>query len=244
MFIPSFRVSSYVALGIAFVCSLMLAAEFDLVSMLAPSHERHQGVELDELLLLSGLFSNLLAGLAVLNSYLGHRERRGRARVERVANLDALTSMPNRRLFFERLEAAFDRVRYGARCAVILLDLDGFKAVNDSYGHAAGDAILVHVARQITRSLTSTSLAARLGGDEFAIVLEGPNATEERAGELSERLKAGISSPLLYEGAELHVGASIGIAFAGPDLATPGALVDAADAAMYQAKRRTRFRAA
>ena len=104
-------------------------------------------------------------------------ERRKRREIERVAGLDALTSVPNRRTFLERLDQAFEQARHGRSCAVLLIDLDGFKAINDTYGHAAGDRVLMHVAQQIDALVPSRDVAARLGGDEFAVLLEGPSAS-------------------------------------------------------------------
>jgi diguanylate cyclase (GGDEF)-like protein len=240
----TFRHSSYLILALAFAYSLLLAGEFDLVALGAPSRDRHQGIELEELLGLSGLFSVLLAVIAVLNGRLATRERAGRTAAERTANHDPLTSIANRRLFVERLEAAVVRSRSGSPCALVLMDLDGFKAVNDIHGHGAGDSILVHAARQISALAGPGALAARLGGDEFALLIEGRAASPGRVRALVEQVRNGVTRPIVYRGAQLRVGVSAGIGFASPATMTAAALLEAADGAMYQAKRRNRGRAA
>jgi diguanylate cyclase (GGDEF)-like protein len=240
----TFRFWSYAVLAIAFLYSLLLAAEFDLVAFGTPSRGHHDGIELEELLGLSGVFSLLLAGIAMLNGVFAHRERSERSAAERIANLDALTSIANRRCFFERLEAAHGRSRHGAACAVLLMDLDGFKAINDSHGHGAGDVVLIHVAHQIAALAGPGAIAARLGGDEFAMLVEGSGASPKRMVELADKVKRRVGEPLAFRGVELQVGASIGIGFASSTTATPAAIVEAADGAMYHAKRKNRDLAA
>jgi diguanylate cyclase (GGDEF)-like protein len=178
----------------------------------------------------------------VVNGRLARHERRKRTEIECTANLDALTSIANRRLLFEWLEAACARSREGAACAVILLDLDGFKAINDTHGHAAGDRILIHVARQIESLKVRNSLAARLGGDEFALVVQGTAACDQTVRGLIARLKAAIAEPVSFAGATFTVGASVGVTFASDAVRTPTALLEAADGAMYRIKRRNRDR--
>jgi diguanylate cyclase (GGDEF)-like protein len=244
MLLALLRHSSYLVLALAFVCSLLLGAEFDLIGLATGSYARNQKLELGELLTLSGLFSLLLAGMAVVNGRFARHERRKRTEIERTANIDALTGIANRRLFFDRLEVAFARSQEGAACAVILLDLDGFKAVNDLHGHAAGDCILKHVARQIDRFKGRDTLAARLGGDEFALVIEGNAASELAVHGLIANLKAAIAEPVSHAGAIFAVRASIGVAFNSQAVGSPAALLDAADGAMYRVKRRNRNRIA
>lgn len=233
------RHSAYLALALAFVSSLLFGAEFELVSLATRDHPRPQKLHLDELLILSTLFSTGLAALSLFNNRLAHRERGQRTEVERVANLDALTSIANRRLFFQQLETALNRPG-DAPCAVLLLDLDGFKAINDTHGHAAGDRILMHVARQIETCKSRGSLAARLGGDEFALIVQGSAATRTGVDQLVARLRRAIAEPIRHGGAMLAVSASIGTAFSSADTANPAALLEAADGAMYRVKRRNR----
>lgn len=234
------RHSPYIALLLGFACSLLLGAEVDLLTFSSSSNPRPHRLELDELVMLSGVFSVLLAALTFFNSRIAGRERRKRAEIEHEANIDTLTSMANRRMFFDRLKAAFDRSPGGQPCAVILLDLDGFKAVNDTCGHAAGDFVLTNVARRIEQVKGGNCLASRLGGDEFALVIEGAEAAEAKVRKLAQRLRAAIAKPMDFGKHRLSVGSSIGLAFWTPDLATPAALLEAADGAMYRVKRSNR----
>ncbi|WP_225448721.1 bifunctional diguanylate cyclase/phosphodiesterase [Streptacidiphilus sp. P02-A3a] len=119
--------------------------------------------------------------------------------------------------------------------AVLFLDLDGFKAVNDNAGHQAGDELLVQAARRLQESVRAVDTVARLGGDEFAVLLVG-DLDQTRAGEVAERLRRALSAPYWIGGEELTVAASIGIAFAEPGV-TPAKLLRNADLAMYQAKK-------
>lgn len=238
------RFSSYAVLGIAFICSMLLAAEVDLVAAIVPTHEKREGFQLDELLLLSTLFSSLLAGIAFLNSCLARSERRGRAAIEQIARIDPLTGIANRRSFFERLERTFAAPADVRPCAVVLIDLDRFKTVNDCNGHAAGDALLVHVARQVSAMVPRGGLAARLGGDEFALLLEGSAAGSDPVRELARAVRQVVAAPLGFRGATLVVGASVGIAVRSAETESATALIEAADSAMYHAKRTGRARTA
>jgi diguanylate cyclase (GGDEF)-like protein len=233
------RNSSYLALALAFVSSLLFGAEFELISLATRAEPRQDKLHLDELLMLSTVFSAALATLSLVNGRLARKERGRRTEVERAANLDALTSIANRRLFFERLESVLARAGRDP-CAVLLLDLDGFKAINDRHGHAAGDRILIHVARQIEAHKGRGALAARLGGDEFALLVEGGAATPAGVAQLVTRLRSAISEPVSHAGANLAVGASIGTAFSSAEVASAAALLEAADGAMYRVKRRNR----
>ncbi|MDX6664366.1 MAG: hypothetical protein QOG68_572, partial [Solirubrobacteraceae bacterium] len=146
---------------------------------------------------------------------------------------DALTGLPNRALFLDRLEHALARaVRGGNEVAVLFLDLDRFKTVNDSLGHAAGDELLCIVARRIATCMRAADTAARLGGDEFAVLLEDLVSTTE-AVRVAERIIESLKEPIEIAGREVYVGASIGIAtgnHGAPDL------LRHADVAMYRAK--------
>ena len=146
---------------------------------------------------------------------------------------DALTGLPNRALFLDRLEHALARaVRTGGEVAVLFLDLDRFKTVNDSLGHAAGDDLLCAVARRIADCMRAADTAARLGGDEFAVLLEDLVGTRE-AVRVADRITAALEAPIDVAGREVFVGASIGIAtgaYGADDL------LRHADVAMYRAK--------
>jgi diguanylate cyclase (GGDEF)-like protein len=174
----------------------------------------------------------MLHSLAQHASLALHDARRADA-MQHQALHDALTGLANRALFTDRLQHALGAGRRrGTVCGVIFLDLDRFKTVNDSLGHAAGDELLVLVAQRLDEALRSADTAARLGGDEFAILLEDLNEPEEAA-LVAERIAELLRAPLLVAGREVFVSASIGIAV-GRFGATE--LLRQADVAMYRAK--------
>ncbi|MFN8574276.1 MAG: EAL domain-containing protein [Gemmatimonadaceae bacterium] len=153
----------------------------------------------------------------------------------RQAFQDDLTGLANRALFRDRLRHALERrVRLQADVAVLLLDLDGFKRVNDSLGHAAGDELLCVIARRIASAVRSGETVARLGGDEFAIVIESMRDDEDPQA-LAERLLRVVSTPVVIAERDVVVSASIGIAVAQPE-EDGEAVLRNADTAMYSAK--------
>jgi diguanylate cyclase (GGDEF)-like protein len=151
---------------------------------------------------------------------------------------DPVTNLANRALFVERVRHAVARIRRdGEGLAVIFLDLDDFKTINDSLGHAAGDQVLVDVAKRLDGCVRATDTAARFGGDEFAILLEDVRGIEEAA-DAAERIVEALTEPIRLQGKQLSVRASLGIAVA-QDAGSGDAddLIRNADAAMYIAKR-------
>lgn len=151
------------------------------------------------------------------------------------ATHDALTGLPNRTLFFERLEKALTGSG-GTRFGLCYLDLDGFKAVNDSLGHSAGDRLLVEVADRLQSCATGPGeVVARLGGDEFVALTTGPD-TEEKATELAVRILSALSVPIRLDGRELTVRGSIGIVEGPARERTPAEVLRSADITMYRAK--------
>ena len=161
--------------------------------------------------------------------------RRAEAQVEFLAHHDGLTRLPNRRLFNTRLDAALKGTNDGLGCALLCLDLDGFKSVNDQLGHAAGDALLQEVAERLTRCVRKDDTAARLGGDEFAIVL--PNASAAEALEIAERITAALSGNYsLGVFGETQIGVSVGIACAPDHAGKADDLMLLADKALYATK--------
>ena len=152
---------------------------------------------------------------------------------------DPLTNLPNRALFMDRLQHALQRVsRKNGTLAVLFVDLDNFKVVNDSLGHKEGDRLLISVGRRLQECLRSGDTLARLGGDEFTVLLEEGAGTEEAAG-VAERLAERLQAPFELQGQEVFVKASVGIvASTHDDRADPDDLLRRADAAMYEAKRR------
>ncbi|KUL23341.1 GGDEF domain-containing protein [Actinoplanes awajinensis] len=203
---------------------------------------------------------------SVLRGALAERDALAE-RLHDLAYQDSLTGLANRALFHERLAEAFrnsaaadrdsatafrdsaaaDRDRAAADrdsaagdrpVAVMLLDLDKFKPINDDYGHAAGDALLRHVAGRLRSCLRETDTIARLGGDEFAVLLADPLAEDLAA--LAERVVVAVRQPCLVDGVELAVGASVGTALARAGDSDPDLLLRSADAAMYAVKNGSR----
>jgi Amt family ammonium transporter len=150
---------------------------------------------------------------------------------------DSLTDLPNRALFIDRLGRALERSRRRReyRFAVLFLDLDRFKLVNDSFGHLMGDRLLVETARKLERCIRPSDTVSRLGGDEFAILAEEIRDVGD-AITIAERSQRTLAAPLLLNGQELFTTASIGIAVGGPNYELPEDLLGDADTAMYQAK--------
>jgi diguanylate cyclase (GGDEF)-like protein/PAS domain S-box-containing protein len=150
---------------------------------------------------------------------------------------DALTGLANRRLLDELLTTALARTsRSGMRLVVSYLDLDGFKAINDDYGHAIGDAVLEEVGRRLRAAVRDADVIARVGGDEFVVVQECPPDQTDR---LATRLGQLLSEAITLDGAAIQCGVSIGSVVAEPERDAT-AVVAAADAAMYIVKRRRR----
>jgi diguanylate cyclase (GGDEF)-like protein len=151
---------------------------------------------------------------------------------------DALTGLPNRVLFNDRLEHGIEQAkRHGWTLAVMFLDLDRFKTINDSYGHAAGDAVLLTVAKRLTETTRTDDTISRHGGDEFLYLLM-EIAEEKDAAVVAEKIIHAVQVPCIVSGVELKVNTSIGIAIIPRDGITGDALIMSADAAMYQAKKR------
>lgn len=168
------------------------------------------------------------------------------AQLQHNAEHDPLTDLPNRALFTRRVQHALSGRRASDRgvalrnTAVLFIDLDGFKGVNDTIGHQAGDELLVQAARRLQEAVRQGDTASRLGGDEFAALIVGDTtrdrtARERHILELADRLRVTLSQPYLIDGNDVRVNASIGVAFAEPGLGA-GELLRNADLAMYRAK--------
>lgn len=151
---------------------------------------------------------------------------------------DTLTELPNRALFMDRLQRAVERARRlpGERFAVLFLDLNRFKSVNDTLGHHAGDELLVGTARRLETCVRSIDTLARFGGDEFAILLEGIQQVSD-ATRVAERIHQSLQVPFQIQSHEITISASIGIALAGSQALDPEQLLQQADSAMYRAKQ-------
>ena len=149
---------------------------------------------------------------------------------------DPLTKLANRVLFRDRVEHAINRaMRKSSPVAVLFLDLDNFKSVNDSLGHAAGDELLVSVTERLNACLRSSDTPARLGGDEFAVLVEDMDRDDD-AIFIAERVRSVLRTPFAICGTEVFIGSSIGIAISGNDRLTPEELLRNADVAMYMSK--------
>lgn len=154
-----------------------------------------------------------------------------------MAFYDILTNLPNRNLFFDRLKQVLS---YGQRhkqmFAVLFLDLDGFKQVNDNFGHEAGDLLLKDVAERLRECVRAVDTVARFGGDEFTIILSDI-ASKEAAGDVSEKVINTLTRPFSLNGQSVKIGCSIGIALFPDNSENEDGLVKAADQAMYVSKK-------
>jgi len=159
------------------------------------------------------------------------------ARAETQARHDPLTGLPNRIAFEGALENACQRLeKYGERFAVLYIDLDDFKLVNDRHGHQAGDQLLKQMAGRLSLCLREADMLARLGGDEFVMIARGLSSSTDAA-TLADRLAEAFDGAFMLESGSLECRASVGVALAPTDGATPSALISRADSALYAAKR-------
>jgi diguanylate cyclase (GGDEF)-like protein len=150
---------------------------------------------------------------------------------------DSLTGLPNRRFLLDTLSTLLVKAQQeGGRMALLYLDLDGFKLVNDSLGHAIGDALLVQLAIRLRSLIREGDVLTRLGGDEFMVIVDGLDARED-AVQVGEELRAAIANPFKVKGHVLSIGVSIGISFFPEDAIEAEELIQQADSAMYTAKR-------
>ena len=169
--------------------------------------------------------------------------RRNDREIAHRASHDDLTDLPNRSLFLSHLDVALDHVeRSGTgQLAVIFFDLDNFKVVNDSLGHASGDELLKGVARRLTSAVRPGDVVARLGGDEFTVLLASTDSVDQ-AMQVAERMRVSLALPINVAGRELIVTASVGLAVAATGKESPDELMAWADAAMYRSKAEGRDR--
>lgn len=161
--------------------------------------------------------------------------------INQLAFTDSLTDLPNRRHLLSHLDSVISSsVRHKTYGALLVIDLDGFKAVNDTYGHDAGDAILIEIAKRFRSSVRAEHFVGRLGGDEFVVLLEqidiNHQSAQEKAIHIAEKLIDLAKIPLYFNGNVLHVGASVGISLIGFERLDAEAVISKADIAMYQAK--------
>src|ERR1700720_102307 len=152
-----------------------------------------------------------------------------------LARHDPLTGLPNRRFFAEKLDECLRSASDTQRLAVLMLDLDGFKMINDMHGHAVGDKALCEFARRITAILRANSVLARIGGDEFAIVMPRIDSLDDPTN-LARRIAAAVAEPFVIGNVSAQFGVGIGIAIAPNDGSDPEELLRRADRALYRAK--------
>jgi diguanylate cyclase (GGDEF)-like protein/PAS domain S-box-containing protein len=184
-------------------------------------------------------------------AFLGHRgaamditgRKRAEERLLHDAFYDELTDLPNRALFMDRLGHALKRANRAEdySCAVIFLDLDRFKVVNDSLGHMVGDKLLKETARRLEKCVRSGDTVARLGGDEFVMLFE-QTSDVETARAIADRIQKALSAPFMIEGSEIRCSASMGIALTSPNYERPEEVLRDADITMYRAKALGRAR--
>ena len=163
--------------------------------------------------------------------------RRAEERIRHLAQHDSLTGLPNRFLFGDRLDAAISRAaRHHDRLAVVFIDLNDFKPINDEFGHAVGDQALISLAERLKKSMRKTDTVARLGGDEFVVILEEISGEEHVRG-LAQKIMAAVEESFEVEDHQLQISASLGIALFPDDTTSADQLVEFADRAMYAAKK-------
>jgi diguanylate cyclase (GGDEF)-like protein len=177
--------------------------------------------------------NDLLEAFEHMHQQVIARERE----LNHLAQHDSLTGLPNRSLFRRQLRRAIsDAQKHGGLVGLLFLDLDRFKQINDSYGHAAGDQMLVEIGRRLTQVFRENDLVARLGGDEFAVLLEHLNARDEMV-RLADKALQAIKQPYAFDEHLFYSGASIGIAVSPDDGSDPDRLIQLADTAMYATKQ-------
>ena len=186
----------------------------------------------DEIGVLARCFDRLRREIRSQMDVLHNKQRE----LVHLATHDGLTGLPNRMLFMQKLATAIeDATRREEGLAVLFVDLDRFKQINDQFGHSIGDKVLTAVAQRLKQVLCTADVAARLGGDEFIVLIEGPRSLEAAPG-IASRIMGALNEPLLIDGQSMTVGASIGISQFPDDSATVEELLLNADAAMYAAK--------
>jgi diguanylate cyclase (GGDEF)-like protein len=234
-----FRFIDLAAVAAATLLVLYLGLTTNIFSDAAGRAQKSETLELDELLLVCAM---LAIGLIWAFGRL-LRERREMARrsaaereIRTLAFHDALTGLPNRRQFDDAIKAAAAAPpRTGASHAVLMLDLNGFKKVNDVFGHAVGDEVLIHVGGRLSKAVRAGDMVARLGGDEFAVLATHIGGPEAATG-LALRIIGELQPPIIAGGRDQVIGAAIGIALTPEDGSDPAELLRKADIALYRAK--------
>ena len=167
-----------------------------------------------------------------------HAAHRTKEEFRNLANHDDLTGLPNRSLLHDRLGLAIAHAhRQASHLALLFLDLDDFKTVNDSFGHAFGDRLLVELATRLRSSVRGGDTVARFGGDEFVVLLDGVTGAEDAA-HVATKVQSAVQAPFRHDDHEISIGASIGVSVYPGNGCSPDELVTSADANMYRDKQR------
>lgn len=194
---------------------------------------------LDSLILV--IFSTLSIYYWVIQPFANERNA-ALAKVNRLAHTDSLTQLPNRRLIISQLEKLIsESIRHKDHSAVLLLDLDGFKKINDRHGHNAGDMMLIEIAKRLSILIRSEDTVGRIGGDEFVVLInrlgKHEQAACEKAHQIAKKLIDLVCAPLEFQRNTLRVGVSVGVRLLGQELLNTETAIREADAAMFQAKK-------
>ena len=192
-------------------------------------------------LILLALLSTPLIYILVIKPFVIARDE-ALDHINHLAHTDPLTLLPNRRLLLLHLEKCLaGAVRHKAHGAILLMDLDGFKDINDIYGHHAGDKVLIETAKRILAHTRAEDVTGRLGGDEFILSIQHLDTDDQIARDtarsVAEKLVNAIGKPIDFNGEQLNVSASIGIRFLGLEETDTKTVLRDADTAMYQAKK-------
>ena len=234
--LPIFAISG-VSMRVVLPGALVSVATFAVIALTREPDHTEQYAWIALTALMTGLCMSVILRVTILKAVRARvMADRHRDEASALAHNDALTGLPNRRSFFTALE---ERLRSGKPFDLGLIDLDGFKPVNDVYGHAAGDAVLVEVGHRLQAVCPDDAIIARLGGDEFALILP----TRRRRGELQalgRQVCASLRQPFHLGGATVGLSGSIGVVRAGADKASGTLLLERADYALYRAKANAR----
>ena len=238
------RIFDGTVLTILTLAALFYCYEVDVFANAPGEGPKPRTIELDEVLLVSAIFCGGLVIFALRRLVEQRRETARRIEAEQeirtLAFHDALTGLPNRRQFDDALRtAAAAPARSGGSHAVLLLDLNGFKRVNDVFGHAVGDEVLIRVAGRLSQCVRESDLVARIGGDEFAVLSQHISGAEAAMG-LGMRIIDSLENAVQAGGADHAIGTAIGIALAPQDGVEPVELMRKADIALYRAKAQGR----
>ncbi len=164
-----------------------------------------------------------------------HALHQSEHRIRELAYYDSVSGLPNRNLMMDQIDSRLARRSDNQPLGLLFIDLDGFKPVNDVYGHEIGDKVLAKIGQRLNALVTAPNLASRIGGDEFMVLCQD-DATEANCQALAERIVNSISKPIDIDGVRVSVGASVGVSLTSNDLDSTKALISAADMAMYEAK--------